>query len=208
VLFRSALAIGNDLAYLDGTVRDASAQPLSEAQVTVFDEHAEKYDSWFLANPRVLESEVLMIRRALGEPGKTLSVGGIRMENNATLTYDDKSQKITKCTKDLDKAKYSSVAKYVKYMTSKEVQGEMIEKFARLPGLRAALSNPAIANDPILKGSSDQLAQGVPMPTVLEMRCNWDAMKPELIAVLAGTKTPKEAAEAMQKAATACVDSL
>jgi ubiquinone/menaquinone biosynthesis C-methylase UbiE len=42
---------------------------------SVFDEHAEKYDSWFLANPRVLESEVLMIRRALGSPGRTLSVG-------------------------------------------------------------------------------------------------------------------------------------
>lgn len=42
---------------------------------SVFDEHAEKYDRWFLANPNVLESEVLMIRRALDDPGKTLSVG-------------------------------------------------------------------------------------------------------------------------------------
>jgi len=42
---------------------------------SVFDEHAEKYDRWFLANPNVLESEVLMIRRALGEPGRALSVG-------------------------------------------------------------------------------------------------------------------------------------
>ena len=42
---------------------------------SVFDEHASEYDTWFLANPRVLESEVLMIRSALGEPGRTLSVG-------------------------------------------------------------------------------------------------------------------------------------
>lgn len=42
---------------------------------SVFDEHAAEYDSWFLANPKVLESELLMIRRALGEPGTTLSVG-------------------------------------------------------------------------------------------------------------------------------------
>lgn len=42
----------------------------------VFDELAQEYDRWFLANPRVLESEVLLIRRALGdEPGRTLSVG-------------------------------------------------------------------------------------------------------------------------------------
>lgn len=42
---------------------------------SVFDEHATEYDFWFLSNRRVLESEVLMIRRALGPPGKTLSVG-------------------------------------------------------------------------------------------------------------------------------------
>ena len=41
----------------------------------VFDELAQEYDRWFLANPKVLESEVLLIRRALGEPGRTLSVG-------------------------------------------------------------------------------------------------------------------------------------
>jgi len=40
-----------------------------------FDAHAEKYDGWFMKNPNVLASEVLLIRRALGDPGRTLSVG-------------------------------------------------------------------------------------------------------------------------------------
>ncbi len=40
-----------------------------------FDEFAEKYDSWFLQNRTVLESEVLLLKHALSEPGKTLSVG-------------------------------------------------------------------------------------------------------------------------------------
>lgn len=40
-----------------------------------FDEHAEKYDGWFMKNPVVLQSEVLLIRAALGAPGRTLSVG-------------------------------------------------------------------------------------------------------------------------------------
>ncbi len=40
-----------------------------------FDEHAEEYDAWFLKNRRVLGSEVLLIKEALGEPGETLSVG-------------------------------------------------------------------------------------------------------------------------------------
>jgi maltose-binding protein MalE len=46
------------------------------------------------------------------------------------------------------------------------------------------------------------------MPTVSEMRCNWDAMKPEMQAVLANTKKPAEAAAAMQAAAEACIAKL
>lgn len=40
-----------------------------------FDEHAEQYDSWFLKNRNVLESEVLLLKHFLASPGKTLSVG-------------------------------------------------------------------------------------------------------------------------------------
>lgn len=40
-----------------------------------FDEYAERYDAWFLENRNVLASEVLLLVRLLGEPGKTLSVG-------------------------------------------------------------------------------------------------------------------------------------
>jgi len=43
--------------------------------MTTFDEHAQEYDSWFLKNRTVLQSELLLLKRALGEPGKTLSVG-------------------------------------------------------------------------------------------------------------------------------------
>jgi SAM-dependent methyltransferase len=47
-----------------------------EAAVALtFDEHAEKYDGWFLKNPNVLASEVLLIRHALVDPGRTLSLG-------------------------------------------------------------------------------------------------------------------------------------
>jgi len=40
-----------------------------------FDEHAELYDVWFLKNRNVLRSEVLLLKRFLGEPGRALSVG-------------------------------------------------------------------------------------------------------------------------------------
>lgn len=40
-----------------------------------FDEHAEEYDAWFLKNLKVLESEVLLLKRFLEDPGEALSVG-------------------------------------------------------------------------------------------------------------------------------------
>ena len=40
-----------------------------------FDEHADQYDSWFLRNRNVLQSEVLLLKHFLKSPGKTLSVG-------------------------------------------------------------------------------------------------------------------------------------
>jgi len=42
---------------------------------TAFDEHAQEYDKWFMKNKNVLESEVLLIKRFLNNPGKALSVG-------------------------------------------------------------------------------------------------------------------------------------
>ena len=40
-----------------------------------FDEYAEQYDAWFLLNRNVLDSEVLLLRHFLSNPGKALSVG-------------------------------------------------------------------------------------------------------------------------------------
>ncbi len=40
-----------------------------------FDEFAELYDIWFLKNRNVLESEILLLKRFLLDPGRCLSVG-------------------------------------------------------------------------------------------------------------------------------------
>lgn len=42
---------------------------------TPFDEYAGAYDTWFLQNRNVLESELLLLKRVLGDPGTALSVG-------------------------------------------------------------------------------------------------------------------------------------
>lgn len=40
-----------------------------------FDQFSELYDAWFLKNRNVLESEILLLKRFLSDPGRSLSVG-------------------------------------------------------------------------------------------------------------------------------------
>ena len=108
----------------------------------------------------------------------------------------------------LEGAKLDAVKGFISFVTSPTNQALMVAKLNRLPALKAALEDPLITNDPILKGSADQMVVGTPMPTVSEMRCNWDSMKPEMQAVLADTKTPEEAVAAMQTAADDCIAKL
>ncbi len=107
--------------------------------------------------------------------------------------------------KDLSGAKLNAVINFVEFATNEENQLDQLNTLKRLPGLKAVLDNDAIASDPILAGSAMQMSYGVPMPSVVEMRCIWDAIKPEQTLVLAGSETPVDAAAAMQGAAEACI---
>ncbi len=104
--------------------------------------------------------------------------------------------------------KVDAVKRLVEFFLAEDVQVLFATKYQRLPSVSAVLSDPAIANDPILKGSSDQMVVGRPMPTVPEMRCAWDAMRPNLEAVMAGQMTAADAARAMQAAAEQCIATL
>lgn len=104
--------------------------------------------------------------------------------------------------------KLDAALKFIEFVTSQENQMAMIEALSRLPALKTALESERVKSDPILSGSAAQMQNGTPMPVVMEMRCNWDAMKPEMNAVLAGQKSPEDAAKAMQPAADTCVQGL
>jgi len=104
---------------------------------------------------------------------------------------------------DVDGAKRDAIVDFIKFATNYENQIELVKTYKRLPGLKAALADPIIANDPILKGSAEQMAVGTPQPNVLEMRAVWDAMKPEMNKVWSGKMTPAQASAAMQSAAIA-----
>jgi arabinogalactan oligomer/maltooligosaccharide transport system substrate-binding protein len=107
--------------------------------------------------------------------------------------------------KGLDEDTQAVVVDFIKFATDQANQLNMVSVLSRLPALKTALADESITSDPYLAGSADQMVAGVPMPTVVEMRCNWDGMKPEMLAVLAGDKTPEDAAAAMQSAAEACL---
>jgi len=105
----------------------------------------------------------------------------------------------------LEGAKLDAVVDFMKFATNLENQVDMVTKLTRLPALEAALSDAVITADPILSGSAEQMTYGTPMPTVLEMRCVWDALKPEMQAVFNNTKSAADAAAAAQSAAEACI---
>ena len=50
-----------------------------------------------------------------------------------------------------------------------------------------------------MQDSIETIKYTVPMPVVPEMRAIWDAMRPNLEAVLNGKMTPEDAAKKMQK---------
>ena len=104
--------------------------------------------------------------------------------------------------------KLKAAQDFIGFVSSKEKQLEMVRVLNQLPALKAALDDPLIVDNPILKGSADQMVVGTPMPTVLEMRCNWDSMKPEMLAVLSDTMSPEDAAKNMQTSAESCIKSL
>jgi arabinogalactan oligomer/maltooligosaccharide transport system substrate-binding protein len=110
--------------------------------------------------------------------------------------------------KGLSGDKLKAAQDFIGFVLSEEKQIEMVKLLNRLPALKEALEDPLVTENPILKGSSDQMVVGTPMPTVLEMRCNWDSMKPEMLAVLTDTKSPEDAAKAMQTSVESCIKAL
>jgi arabinogalactan oligomer/maltooligosaccharide transport system substrate-binding protein len=109
---------------------------------------------------------------------------------------------------DVEGDELTAVANFIAFATNEDNQIAIANDISRLPGRLSAQKAESITSNPILTASAEAVAYGTPMPAVLEMRANFDAMKPEMGAVLSGTKTPEEAAKAMQAAAIAGIKAL
>jgi arabinogalactan oligomer/maltooligosaccharide transport system substrate-binding protein len=95
--------------------------------------------------------------------------------------------------------KLEAAKKLAEYFVSEPVQEHLTKETKRLPSLRSLAQSAVITGDPVLKATSDALAHGQPMPMEVEMRAVWDAMRPQLQAVMAGRAEPHGAAAVMQK---------
>jgi len=145
-------------------------------------------------------------KKALGDKFATAAMPMVSSTQKYPAPYT--SGKFFMISAGVADAKLEAVMAFVDYATNLENQVDMIKTLSRLPARKEALENEVVKSDPILSGSAAQMVNGTPMPIVLEMRCNWDAMKPELNAVMAGQKSPEDGAVAMQQAADSCVKTL
>jgi arabinogalactan oligomer/maltooligosaccharide transport system substrate-binding protein len=128
-----------------------------------------------------------------GKPYTEMTAGKYFMVSNASVE---------------DAAKKAALVKFITYMTSADVQKKWLDQFKRLPSNKEIAKDPSIASDPILAGSMAALSVGRGQPAAAEMRCAWDAWRPNLEGVMAGTTTPADAAAAAQTAADECVATL
>jgi maltose-binding protein MalE len=107
----------------------------------------------------------------------------------------------------LPEQKQIAVIKFIDFMTSTAAQELFVENNF-LPSNDQAYGLPQIQNDPIMKGSAEQLRNGKAMPVVPEMRGIWDAVRPALQSVMSDDLTPEAAAEQMQKEAEENIKSM
>ncbi len=101
-----------------------------------------------------------------------------------------------------------AIGEFMNWAASQENQLDMADELTRLPGRLSALEHDEITGDPVLAGSAEAMANGVPQPAAREMRANWDAMLPSQNAVLAGNMSPAEAAAEMQSVAETAIESM
>jgi arabinogalactan oligomer/maltooligosaccharide transport system substrate-binding protein len=104
--------------------------------------------------------------------------------------------------------KLDAVKLFVNWIEDKQQQVSFTKTLNRLPALTEASTDPVVSGNALLKGSFDQMSVGRPMPVVPEMRCAWDAIRPNLEAVMGDKAKPADAAKSMQSAADDCIAKL
>ncbi len=97
------------------------------------------------------------------------------------------------------------LSQLVQHFASTDSQLSMVRELLRLPVTNQTATIETWVDDPILNRLLQEMKETqkhtTPMPTVHEMRANWDAMRPMMNAVLFDDISPEEAAKEMQRLA-------
>ena len=100
------------------------------------------------------------------------------------------------------------VLDFINWTLAADQQRAQVEVLKRLPSNDEILNDPVVTGDPSLADAAAAVSKGIPQPVNAEMRCNWDAMKPQMQAVLSQSASVDDAAAAMQTAADNCIATL
>ncbi len=108
----------------------------------------------------------------------------------------------------LPAAKEAVVKELLDHLTSADISSRYGVELGILPSIQAAYDRPEIRGNETLLASLEQWKVGRRMPVVPEMRVIWDAMRPNMQAVMNGSKTPEAAARDMQADAVEKIESM
>jgi maltose-binding protein MalE len=107
--------------------------------------------------------------------------------------------------REIDPNRLTQVQTIASYMAETDVQVRLATSLGRLPATRAALSAPALANEPVLAAAAAQAESASGLPPTRAARCALRAIDEQLPPLLAGRIDQAESLSAMQRSAEACV---
>ena len=96
----------------------------------------------------------------------------------------------------------------IDFLTSAETQRIFLERQKILPSRLALRGDPLVTDDPVMAVSMRQAERGRAMPTEVEMRAVWDAMRPPYQRLIAGELSAAAAARQMQRDALARIEAM
>lgn len=94
--------------------------------------------------------------------------------------------------------KYDAINKFFEYIYTPENNAEIAIASSQVPVIAAARDLEIVKKDTLLEAATRMMKYTIPGPVTAEMRAIWDAMRPNLEAVLNGSAKPAEAAKRME----------
>ena len=94
-----------------------------------------------------------------------------------------------------------SASTFLNWLSQPTQQAAILSKAHLLPATKAFLASDTVKSNPVWNGLLTALDLSKPQPAAPQMRAVWDALRPNLEGVVAGTLKPADAAKQMQTAA-------